>query len=47
MLPFRPRPRVKTRTPSDMKFKVLVEGFLIYIIMNSVIVQICGSEDDF
>lgn len=30
------RPRVRTPTSGDMKFKILVEGFLVYKIMNSV-----------
>lgn len=29
-------PRVKTPTPGYMKFKILVEGCLVFITMNSV-----------
>lgn len=45
MWPFWSCPRINTHTPGNMKFTILVEGFVVYTIMNSDFLRVCGSRD--
>lgn len=46
MSPICSHPRVNSPSPGDINFIILVEGFLVYITMNSVFLQMCKNREE-